>query len=141
MTDEIFTQIIFPPLPRTIYNKTPLATQRFDINNKPMKPEIPTNDIPVGAPYWFQFYPDRSDFMCRCPVCNLVYCYSSMKPDTDTGGLLKTVLALKTYYNQEFEWFCPDRNNHEIITFLDKRKGYNVYEEYAEEYWSDCVMR
>jgi hypothetical protein len=141
MTDEIFTQIVFPPLPRTIYNTIPLANQRFDINNKPMKPDTPVNNIPVGEPYWFQLYPDRSDFMCKCPICNLTYCYSSMKPDTDTGGTLKMVASLKTFYNQEFEWFCPDRPTHDIPQINDKRKGYDLFEEYADEYWSDCVLR
>jgi len=141
MSDEVFTQIIFPPLPKVIYNQTPLANQRFDINNKPMKSEIPTYNVPPDKPYWFEFYPDRSDFMCKCPACNLVYCYSSMRPDTDPDALMKTVLALKSYYNQEFEWFCPNKKDHEVISFNDRRKANEGYEEYSEEYWSEFMMR
>jgi hypothetical protein len=64
-----------------------------------------------------------------------------MKPDTNTEETLKTVAALKSFYNQEFEWFCPERHTHDMPDIRTRRRGYDVYEEYAEENWANCVMR
>jgi len=132
--NETFTQIIFPPLPKKEY---PNSRMRYDINNNPMPP----NPVELGTQeYFLQFYDDRIEFMCKCPECGTQYCYSTMKPDTDTDELIKNIKQLHSFYSQEFEYFCPDNATHDIRYERSKRK-IQGWEEYEEDTWNLCSLR
>lgn len=113
-----FTEIVFPPLPKS---------KQQDYSNL------------TNQEYWFQFRENAIDFMCKCPECGTVYCYSSMKPDTDTDALIKTISNLTSFYKQEWEYFCPDKSTHDIK--YERQKGYDVYDEYKEDAWDLCSLR
>lgn len=136
MVEETFTQIIFPQLPKQIRVPLPNEQLRYDINNKPMN--VTNNSTET---YWLSVYTDRTEVMCTCPLCGEIYCYSTLKPDVDSNDLMMNIRALPTFFAQEFEWFCPQRNNH-IDALKEKRGGYDIaYEEYADENWAIYNMR
>ena len=114
-----------------------MAQPRYDINNKPMDPdagELGTQE------YFFQFYVDKIEMYCKCPECGTQYCYSTMKEDTDTVMLAKTIKELHQFYYQEFEYFCPDRPTHDIKYAMTDRRVHE-WEDDMEELWAKCSLR
>jgi len=66
------------------------------------------NTFGLGISHWFD-YSNLSRFLlkAKCPLCNDIYTYAELKPDTDINFIINDIEENAKFYKKEFGYNCP----------------------------------
>lgn len=101
-----FKQIVFPPLSKPV--PSPVEEE-----------EITSFGKMLNLKYWFEYAGMNARLMVRCPICNKVYCYSTLGVGTKTYDIDIGIKDNSRFFLKEWEINCPDISIHNELNGED----------------------
>lgn len=100
-----FRQIIFPPIPKVEKEEETIIS--FGTSDEDA-------DI-LNLRYWFEYTPEFTKFMVRCPICSKTYCYSRLTKHTTALDIKAGIADNVKYFLSEWAFNCPNIKKHTAI--------------------------